>query len=275
MSVPVVLKKNDLNIQAISSLLTRCSTDQKLQNDKDVQIIINTGKKMTVQKDYVPRIIPLTKCKLTRPKDVRILLITKDPSTIYRDAITKDDSINDLIKEIITIKNIKRRFRGSKLNQLYKDFDMVVADYRVHHLLPNVLGTRFFHGSKKLPYMIKMSKAIKVKGKPLPEECDTMYIRAQLKSICKNTFYIPNNDNCLNVKIGEVGKHSVEEMLSNIIDTVKFVTDPAQKPQGGIVKGGVVSIFIKTSNSVSLPLYSKSESLPPNNDEDDLDALTL
>ncbi|CCF59097.1 hypothetical protein KAFR_0G00640 [Kazachstania africana CBS 2517] len=261
MSTTLKLTKSQLSKKSIDSLLSRCAQDSNLQNDKDVQIVINTGKKMDVSKDYIPRIIPLTACKLYKPKDLRILLITKDPSTLYRETISRDDTINDLIKEIISVKNLKRRFRGAKLSTLYKEFDLVVADYRVHHLLPDVLGSRFFHSKKKTPYMIRMSKQLKERRQKMIEECDVSYIRAQLKSICKNTSYIANNDNCLNVKIGEVGRHSSEEMLSNIQDIVRFLTDKKEKPQGGVIKGGINSIFVKTSNSVSLPVYQKDDDL--------------
>ncbi|CAB4254609.1 similar to Saccharomyces cerevisiae YKR060W UTP30 Subunit of U3-containing 90S preribosome complex involved in production of 18S rRNA and assembly of small ribosomal subunit [Maudiozyma barnettii] len=268
MSSQVSLKEEDLSRKALESLIEVCKQDPKLAEDKDVQIVINTTRKMGVPKDYIPRIIPLQYCKLNKPRDLRTLLITKDPSTIYRDAITKDEPVNDLIKEIITVKNLKRRFRGSKLNELYSEFDIVVADYRVHHLLPKVLGTRFFHGSKKLPFMIRMSKNLKVKRQQMVETCDTSYIRAQLKSIYKNAHYIPNEDNCLNIKIGQIGKQNVDEMIYNVLDIVTFLTDSSKKPQGGVIKGGIESIYVKTSNSSSLPLYSKSEQ-PVADDDDD------
>lgn len=270
MSSTIHLDESDLSRKSLESLIAICSTDPKLANDKDIQIVINTARKMGIPKDYVPRIIPLQFCKLNKPRDLRILLITKDPSTIYRDAITKDEPLNELIKEIITVKGIKRRFRGAKLNQLYAEFDLIVADYRVHHLLPKVLGTRFFHGSKKLPFMIRMSKQVKVKRQQMAEECDTSYIRAQLKSICKNAHYLANDDNCLNVKIGQIGKQTVDEMLYNVIDIVEFLTDKDKKPQGGVIKGGIDSIYVKTSNSASLPLYEKGEEAAASDDDDEL-----
>lgn len=266
------ITKKDLSLQALEALIDECSQNKQLQNDKEVQMIINTGKKkIEMAKDYIPRIIPLTHCKLNHPKDVRILLVTKDPSTIYREAIEKDDSIKDLIKEVITVKNLKRRFKGSKMITLYHEFDLVVADYRVHHLLPKILGARFYSGSKKIPFVIKMSKQVKMRGEKLKEECDTKYIRAQLKSITKNAYYLPNQDNCLMVRIGNLDKQSEEDMLNNAVDIINFLTDPAKKPQGGVIKGGIASIFVKSEHSSSLPLYEASSSKnnqKPNYDEE-------
>ena len=250
------LNKKDLSTKALEALIEECSRNKKLQNDTEIQMVINTGKKkIALAKDYIPRIIPLTKCKLNHPKDLRILLITKDPSSVYREAINGDDSLKDLIKEVISVKNLKRRFKGSKLNILYKEFDMVVADYRVHHLLPKILGSRFFSTTKKIPFVIKMSRQVKIRGEKLNEECDTKYIRAQLKSIAKNAYYLPNEDNCLIIRIGDINRQSIDDMLNNVIDIVQFLTDPTKKPQGGIIKGNIATIFVKTTNSISLPLY--------------------
>lgn len=246
-----------LSNRALSSLLKHCSADDALRNDKDIQVIINTSKKMGIKNDRTPRIIPLKNSKLHRPKELRILLITKDPSTAYRESLTKDESTSELFKEIISLKNLKRRFRGVKSIQIYKEFDLIVADFRVHHLLPDVLGSKFYHGSKKLPYVIRMSRP--TESSKTSQECDPAFVRAQLRSICKNTSYIPNSDNCLGVRIGTVGKHSTQEMVENIKDVISFLTDKAKRPQGGVIKGGISSVFVKTTNSPSLPIYGEHD----------------
>ncbi|CAR27631.1 hypothetical protein ZYGR_0N01130 [Zygosaccharomyces rouxii] len=247
----------ELSNRALSSLLKHCSTDESLRNDKDVQVIINASKKIGIKNDHTPRIIPLRESKLHRPKDLRILLITKDPSTTYRESLAKDETTTDLFKEILSIKNLKRRFRGVKSIQLYKEFDLIVADFRVHHLLPDVLGSKFYHGTKKLPYVIRMTRPYD-KSKT-SQDCDSAFVRAQLRSICKNTSYVPNSDNCLGVRIGRVGKHSTQEMVENIKDVVNFLTDKSKRPQGGVIRDGISSMFVKTTNSPSLPIYGEQK----------------
>lgn len=259
MASPLKIDKDGLVTKALESLLSHCRTEPKLQNDNNVHVVLYTGKKMGISKDYVPRIIPLKSCKLDKPKDLRILLITKDPSTSYRQALTSHEATSDMFKEIISVKNLKRRFRGAKMNQIYKEFDLIVADFRVHHLLPDILGSRFYRGNKKLPFVIRMSRELPVKGQKMKDVCDPSYVRAQLRSICKNTSYVPNNDNCLSVRIGHVQKTSVHEMVENVQDVVRFLSDKTKKPQGGVIKGGIVSIFVKTSNSPSLPIYEKPQ----------------
>ena len=56
-------------------------------------------------------------------------------------------------------------------------------------------------------------------------------------------------------------------MIYNVIDIVSFLTDKSKKPQGGCIKGCINSIYVKTSNSASLPLYIKEEQITGNNDD--------
>ncbi|EDO17400.1 hypothetical protein Kpol_1060p57 [Vanderwaltozyma polyspora DSM 70294] len=252
------LNKDPLVAKAVTSLVNHCENDPKLKNDKNIHITITMSKKPAVSKDHTPRIIPLSCCKLNKPKELRILLITKDPSTFYKDILTKDEATSELFKEIIGLKNLKRRFRGSKLNQLYKEFDLIVADYRVHHLLPTVLGSRFYNGNKKLPFVIKMSRKELVRHQKTEEECDPIYVRAQIRSICKNTSYVLSGDDTIAVKIGVLHKHSISEMVENIQDIVDFLSDKTKKPQGGIIKGGIKKIWVKTPNSDSLAIYDST-----------------
>ncbi|SCV03593.1 LANO_0G05072g1_1 [Lachancea nothofagi CBS 11611] len=262
------IKDNTLAVEALASLVERCSTDSKLANDKNIHMIINTEKPIGLKNDYIPRIVPLSNCKMHKPSDLRILLITKDPSTLYRKTLTEDPTTSDLFKTILSVRNLKGKYRGSRLNQLFKEYDIVVADYRVHHLLPKILGSAFYHSNKKLPFMIQMSRTAKVKREKLPEECDAAYVRAQLKSISRNTFFVPNVDNCLSVKIGEVGLHSPQEMAHNIQDIVQFLTDKSKKPQGGVIRGGISGIFVKTSNSASLPIFKPEIKAQAEQDEE-------
>ncbi|SCU96240.1 LAFA_0G05160g1_1 [Lachancea sp. 'fantastica'] len=262
------IDQNHLATNALTSLVERCKNDPKLSNDKNIHMVINTKKPIGLKNDYVPRIIPLSKCRMHKPGELRILLITKDPSTLYRKTLTEDPATSDLFKTVLSVRNLKGKYRGSKLNKLFKEYDLVVADYRVHHLLPSILGSAFYHSKKKLPFIVQMARTAKVKGQKLADECDASYVRAQIRSIAKNTFYVPNVDNCLSVKIGEVGVHSAQEMVHNIQDVVSFLTDKSKKPQGGVIRGDISGIFVKTSNSVSLPILKLEKKAAVAEDEE-------
>lgn len=149
-NINIPVDKNGLATKALESLVNRCAEDPKLSNDKNIHIVINTDKPIGLKNDYVPRIIPLTGCRMHKPSELRILLITKDPSTLYRKTLTEEPSTAELFKNIISVRTLKGKYRGSRLSKLFKEYDLVVADYRVHHLLPQILGSAFFHSNKKL-----------------------------------------------------------------------------------------------------------------------------
>lgn len=255
--------------KALIALKKQCKSDPKLANDSSIHMIINTMRPVGITNDHVPRIIPLHYSTMGSVRDTRILLICKDPSTLYRDALLKEKSTAELFKEIISVKKLKQRFRGKKLKELYNESNLVVADYRVHHLLPNILGATFYHSNRKLPFVVRMSKQVKEKGQKMKEECDPKYIKAQVKSICKNAWFLPNKDNCLNIKIGEIDKHTEEEMIANAEDVINFLCDKTKKPQGGVIKDGkIASVFVKTSNSVSLPIWKQPEQEESDDEEE-------
>ncbi|CDO96158.1 unnamed protein product [Kluyveromyces dobzhanskii CBS 2104] len=255
--------------KSLSALIKECQVNPKLANDTSIQLIINTEQPVGIKNDHVPRVIPLKHSQMKSASDMRILLICKDPSTLYRDSLTKEKATAELFKEIISVKKLKQRFRGKKLKELYAEFDLVLADYRVHHLLPNILGATFYHSNRKLPFVVRMSKQIKEKGSKMNDECDPKYVKAQVRSICKNTWFLPNKDNCLNVKIGEIDVHAVAEIIANAEDVIDFLCDKSKRPQGGCIKDGrISSLFVKTSNSMSLPVWKKPEQDLTDDEED-------
>ncbi|QEU58484.1 Utp30 [Kluyveromyces lactis] len=267
--MPIELDTDGATTKALRALTKQCEVDPKLANDTSIHLIVNTQQPVGIRNDHVPRIIPLKHSQMKSANDVRILLVCKDPSTLYRDSLTKEKATAELFKEIISVKKLKQRFRGKKLKELYNEFDVIVADYRVHHLLPSVLGSTFYHSNRKLPFVVRMSKQIKEKGSKMKEDCDPKYVKAQVKSICKNTWFLPNKDNCLSIKIGEIGVHAEAELIANAEDVIDFLCDRSKKPQGGCIKDGkIASIFVKTSNSVSLPIWKKPEQESIDDDEE-------
>ncbi|SCV01818.1 LAMI_0G13938g1_1 [Lachancea mirantina] len=270
MSTRVTLEKNVCS-GVLDSLVQRCKTDPNLASDKAIHVVINTEKSIGIKNDFIPRIIPLSSCKMYKPRDLRILLITKDPAGPFRTALAENESTSDLFKMVISVRNLKSKYRWARLIKLFKEFDMVVADHRVQHLLPRILGRAFYHSNKKLPFAVQMSKEVKDKHTRSLETCDAAFVRAQLKSICKNAFYVPNKDNCMSIKIGEIGVHTSEEMTQNIQDIVQFLSDKSKRSMGGgILRSGIAALFVKTNNSVSLPLYrapAKNLTLLDENDE--------
>lgn len=240
----------------LQSLISHCNNDEKLQNDKQIRIIINFEKKLKLPQQtntQVPRIIPLSNCKLNDYKNLHILLILKDPILDNKEILNKSDITNEIFNEILSIKQLSKK--GKHVTSFLKQFDLVVVDYRLHHLILKLTN----NNKVKTPFIIRISKSIKQKGAKMNEIIDPKFLKSQIKSISKNSYYIPyNNDKSINVLIGNIKTTNTKEMVSNIFDTLKFLTDKKYEPQGGIIKSNILSLYVKSENSISLPIYDSS-----------------
>ena len=242
--------------------------------------VINCKIPLGKKKDYTPRIIPLTH-KLDEAANKSILLITKDPSTDYRPQLEeKDCPTEDMFNQIYSLKRLKSIAKDpKKLFKAFKEFDIIVADNRVHKFLPQILGTPFYAKNKKLPFMIQMAKpsptASLVKGKKSTKlkdnRCEPKYVARQMNSIVNNTNFLPPvNGNCVSIKIGYTNwKES--DLLTNLNDVLLYLVDEKYKPVGGMLNNvkNIGSIFVKTGESISLPVYkAEEEGVEEENDSD-------
>lgn len=230
-------------------------------------VTINTTVPLLRAKDYTPRVIPITN-PLDKLQNKSILLVTKDPSTPYRNLLMEKDSpTEDVFNQIYTLNKLKRLTSNQKkVTSIFKEFDIIVADHRVHKFLPDILGAQFYVKNKKIPFVLEMapsdpkakltktSKSHKLKD----ERCEPKYVKAQMRSIAKNTYCIPPaNGTFMSIKVGYSGWPS-EKIVTNINDVLTFMMEK-KYPSGGLIKNQKMleSVHIKTSDSISLPVYKK------------------
>ncbi|KAK6454575.1 ribosomal protein L1/ribosomal biogenesis protein [Scheffersomyces xylosifermentans] len=264
---------------AFKSLKALISQVQAENGDEAIAInlVINIRIPIVKTKDYTPRIVPITH-KLDKLENKSVLLVTKDPSTPYRNALTEKDSpTEDVFNQIYTLTKLKSIAKDPrKVYKLFKEFDIVVADNRVHKFLPSILGAQFYQKNKKIPYMVQMAKpdrnAVLTKGKKSTklkdERCEPKYVKSQMKSIVGNTSYMPSDKgNCLFIKVGFTS-WEIKHILQNIDDVIQYLVEERFRPVGGVLKSveNLGTIHVKTSESISLPVFTPPE--PENLDED-------
>ncbi|ODV61509.1 Utp30p [Ascoidea rubescens DSM 1968] len=277
MTILINSPHEDQSIKSITSLKEYLQKNQKFNPNDPVFLIITTEKPLIKKNDYIPRIIPLPH-KLSSTGSKSILLITKDPSTVFRSELSKNPKTQELIKEIYSLKKLKSISRNSKrLKNIFNEFDLILADHRINHFLPDILGTMFYVKHKKVPFTVQLAKpsiikSIKSKSKLNQinkhknhdskviklEKCDSNYVLKQLKSIVKNSFFIPNeNGNCLSVKIGYLS-FTDKKLIENIDATLEYLCTSKFKPVGGLINGlkNIKSLNIKTSESIALPIIN-------------------
>lgn len=237
-----------------------------------VYLTINVKTKLSSQKDYKPRVVPLTH-KLDKITNKSITLITKDPSHIFRDALTiKDAPTEDSFNQIISLKKLKSFSHSLKnLLKLYKENDIIVADHRIHKFLPDLLGSTFYLKKKKIPYMIQMARPSlngaqqglrrSKENKLKDDRCDPKYVYAQLRSIVGNTSYLPtlNAGDVISLKVGYTN-WDIDKLVTNINDVINYLVDEKYRPVGGILNlEHLGNIHVRSDNSISLPVMVKAD----------------
>lgn len=254
-------------VRSLRSLIAHLKSENKgTIPHEPIQLLLNSQSPLISKKDYVPRIIPIPN-RLARISEMQILIITKDPAVIVRDELTKKGSVTeDLIKEILPLKKL-RRIAGNKksLINLFQDYDLILCDVRVQHLLPDILGEMFYKKNKKLPFAIQIFKPtdedLKKKRHERVDRCEAEYVKQQIKSIVKNTSYLPNSDTTISVKLGYADM-KVLDLMNNMAAIVEFLRNEKFKEVNGGVfnkKNPLVSIFVKTSDSAALPVYKNAK----------------
>ncbi|CDK25450.1 unnamed protein product [Kuraishia capsulata CBS 1993] len=237
--------------------------DKTTKSRELVYLVVNTANPTTRKDDYIPRIIPVRN-RLGTTTETSILLITKDPATTYRDTLrAKDSPTEDVFSEIMSLKKLKSISKNpKKVKKLFNEYDLVLADHRLHHLLPSVLGATFYKGHKKLPRKLQMAKpdpdALLTKTskshKLKDERCDPKYVMAQVKSIVKNTSFLPSTGTSMSIRIG-YSDMKTDQLIENANDVLEYLSNPKYKPVGGIIsRNDIRALHTKTAESISLPL---------------------
>lgn len=84
----------------------------------------------------------------------RICVLVKDPESDFRNQIKSMDI--PCIAEVIGFDRLKRDFKQYKdKRNLFKDYDLFLADIRIYKMLPEMLGKEFY-AKKAYPCPIKV-----------------------------------------------------------------------------------------------------------------------
>ncbi|OBA21379.1 hypothetical protein METBIDRAFT_11904 [Metschnikowia bicuspidata var. bicuspidata NRRL YB-4993] len=227
-----------------------------------VHLVLNTKIHLVKVKDYTPRIIPISH-KLSQLGEKSIALISRDGS--FRQPLTEKGSpTEDLFNNIIPFSKAKQMGNNAKsLLRLFKENDVIVGDARIHKHLPDILKAQFYAKNKKVPFKILMSLPVpgkKTHGR-IDQLCEPKYVRAQLKSIVGNTYFIPPaGGTCVSIVVGFTN-WKVSEILTNIDDVISYLVEEKHRPVGGLLRSvdNLHSVLIRTKYSVALPVMNKKE----------------
>lgn len=139
------------------------------------------------------------------------------------------------ITKVLGVSKLKTKYESHEAKrQLCNTYDLFLADDRVIRVLPSLLGKSFF----------------KKKKQPIPVRLAAGKWDLAIKKACQGTYVFWSGGNCLNIKIAR-SNHTAEEVAENIMAGVEKLAKILPGKMNDIQ-----SLYLKSVESVSLPLYS-------------------
>ncbi|KAL7548675.1 hypothetical protein ACHAWF_011944, partial [Thalassiosira exigua] len=172
-------------------------------------------------------------------QDVEVCLIVKEESKPWvQDVIARFPAELGCVKKVLGLQSLRAKHKSfAQRRALLARFDVFLADDRILPMLTKALGGKFFE-KKKQPVPLKLTR----------KEALPFAVRRCLRS----TFLYLGAGTCLTVKAGSTAMPPAK-LLANVEAICAFV--PTRVPRKW---SNVRAISVKTSSSVSLPIYNKT-----------------
>ncbi|EOA23318.1 hypothetical protein CARUB_v10019195mg [Capsella rubella] len=210
---------------------------QLLEQEEFVYLVVTLKKIPQTSRTNAHR-IPLPHPLINPSEDSPELCLIIDDR--LKSGLTKADAMKKIKSEDIPITKL---LKLSKLKSDYKAFeakrklcdsyDMFFADRRILHLLPRLIGKKFF-ARKKIPV------AIDLKHKNWKE---------QIEKACGSAMFFMRTGTCSVIKVGKLSMKS-SEIAENVMQTLNGVVELLPNKWKYIR-----SLHLKLSESLPLPIY--------------------
>eukprot|EP00271_Cylindrocystis_brebissonii_P000252 TRINITY_DN1030_c2_g1_i1.p1 TRINITY_DN1030_c2_g1~~TRINITY_DN1030_c2_g1_i1.p1 ORF type:complete len:330 (+),score=61.83 TRINITY_DN1030_c2_g1_i1:170-1159(+) len=141
------------------------------------------------------------------------------------------------VTKIIGVQKLRTHFKPFEAKRkLCGSYDLFLADDRILSLLPKLLGKSFFE-KKKQPIPVALKGGAKGWAN-------------KIRQACNSTFLYLREGPCTVVRAARLS-HTEEEIMENVLAVIEGVAGHVPKKWKNIQ-----SIFLKTQESASLPLYT-------------------
>lgn len=136
--------------------------------------------------------------------------------------------------KVIGLSKLKTKYESHESKrQLCNSYDLFVADERVLPSLPKLLGKTFFK-KKKQPVPVKLT------GKDWG---------AQIRKACEATYLVLSSGSSLNIRVAK-SSQTTKECVENVLAALEGAVERVPGKWGGLK-----SLYLKTAESVALPIY--------------------
>ncbi|KAA8893521.1 ribosomal protein L1p/L10e family-domain-containing protein [Sphaerosporella brunnea] len=180
---------------------------------------------------------------LKNPSNTTVCLIVKDPQRHYKDLVATA-GLQDIVTKVVGIGKLEKKFKSfESRRQLMGSHEIFIADQRVIPKLPTVLGTTFLRRTAKIPLPIALDSSETPAG-----------FKAKVEKTIRSTYVHLSPAASTNIRVG-LSSMTPEQVVDNVAQVMDTMTLKA-------LPGGwrnVRSLFIKSPNSASLPIYMAAE----------------
>ncbi|KAI8058702.1 ribosomal protein L1p/L10e family-domain-containing protein [Gilbertella persicaria] len=234
------LKQAKKAVSALFKYNKSQSNNDMLGNDEEngIYIEIRTHKIMNKESLKKKKVaLPFTPYAET----IEICYITKDEEKTIEEKLKKE-SITE-IKKVVNVKTLATTYKAYEARRKLADsYDMFLVDDRIAHLMPNLVGKKFFEKNKN-PIAIKATGSLK----------------KQVESALKATYVKLHNNLTTHVLIGNFGMDEKDVLKNYEVGLPNIVNIAAHDWEQ------VQLIGIKSKASPLLPVYTafpKEEPVP-------------
>ncbi|KAF9583324.1 hypothetical protein BGW38_009750 [Lunasporangiospora selenospora] len=222
--------------KAANALLTHIkkkneNSNDLLEDDNQIVWLIIATKKFSDASKTKPVRIPL-KHSITKP-DTEVCLFVKDPQREYKDLL-QEKKVKSVSK-VLGVTKLRNRYKPYEAKrQLCASYGLFLADARVIPVLPKLLGKTFFLKKKQ----------------PIPVDLTKSDLKKEIERAISSTYMHINQGTCSAIKIG-LTSQTPGEVTENITTAISHIVEKIPRKWKNIQ-----SIHIKTSDSVSLPIFN-------------------
>jgi ribosome biogenesis protein UTP30 len=145
----------------------------------------------------------------------------------------REDAVAGVAK-VVGLSKLKTKYESHEAKRtLCNSYDLFVADERVLPSLPKLIGKSFF----------------KKKKQPVPVRLTGKDWGAAVRKACDATYLFWTGGSSLNVRVARAS-HTEDECVANVMAAVAAAVGHVPKKWEG-----VTSMYLKTAESVALPIF--------------------
>ncbi|PSC67503.1 ribosomal L1 [Micractinium conductrix] len=138
------------------------------------------------------------------------------------------------ISKVVGLSKLKTKYESHEAKrQLCNSYDLFAADERILPSLPKLLGKAFF----------------KKKKQPVPVRLTGKDWAAQIRKACEATYLFWSGGNSLTIKVARSSQDQ-QQCVDNTLSAIAAAVEKVPRKWEG-----VQALFLKTSDSVALPIY--------------------